>query len=277
MTGMIMRYPNGLKKALTLSYDDGVIQDIRFVEIVKKYGLKGTFNLNSGIWADKDYDDSAVTHRRLTKEKALKLYPESGWEIASHTITHPNLVGMPANACTYEILKDRESLEKDFGRIVRGFAYPYGTYNDTVVGCLKASGIVYARTVSSSYNFDIPTDWLVLRPTCHHADPKQQELTDKFVSGTPGIAPWLYYVWGHSYEFDFQDNWEILGTFAEKVGKHEDIWYASNIEIYDYVEAYRRLVSDTELKRVFNPSALPVWIEVDAKVYKIEPGQTISL
>ena len=46
-----MRFPGGLAKALTFSYDDGVEQDIRLVEILDKYGMKGTFNLNSGCYA----------------------------------------------------------------------------------------------------------------------------------------------------------------------------------------------------------------------------------
>lgn len=40
---------NGKKKAVTFSFDDGVTQDIRLIEIFNKYGLKGTFNLNSGF------------------------------------------------------------------------------------------------------------------------------------------------------------------------------------------------------------------------------------
>ena len=42
-------YPYGKKKAFNVTYDDGVLQDIRFVELLNKYGLKGTFNLNSGL------------------------------------------------------------------------------------------------------------------------------------------------------------------------------------------------------------------------------------
>ena len=41
---------NGMKKALTFSYDDGVTQDIRLIEIFNKYNLKATFNLNPERW-----------------------------------------------------------------------------------------------------------------------------------------------------------------------------------------------------------------------------------
>ena len=43
----IMLFPGKKRKVLTLSYDDGVEQDIRLVEIMKKHGLKGTFNINT--------------------------------------------------------------------------------------------------------------------------------------------------------------------------------------------------------------------------------------
>ncbi len=51
MSGIFMRFPGGRKKALTLSYDDGVEQDRRLMQIMDAHGLKGTFNLNSGEYA----------------------------------------------------------------------------------------------------------------------------------------------------------------------------------------------------------------------------------
>ncbi|MEJ0000406.1 MAG: hypothetical protein WDO13_15365 [Verrucomicrobiota bacterium] len=51
----------------------------------------------------------------------------------------------------------------------------------------------------------------------------------------------LLYVWGHSYEFDRDKNWELIEQFGAKVGGRDDIWYATNIEIVDYCEALRRV------------------------------------
>lgn len=277
MANLFMRFPGGVGKCLTLSYDDGVIQDRRLMGIMKEHGLKGTFNLNSGTYADKEYDDYHTTHRRLPKEAALELYKDSGFEVASHAVTHPFLEQLPAAECTREILEDRAAHERDYGTIVRGFAYPYGTYNDTVIAALRACGIVYARTVWSSHSFDIPSDWLVLRPTCHHGEPELPELTDKFVNQKPGSAPWLFYLWGHSYEFDFNNNWDIIEKFAAATGHRGDIWYANNIEVYDYVRAYNQLIFSADMKKAVNNSALTLWFEYDGRIYEIKGGSSLEL
>lgn len=48
-------FPGGRKKAFTLSSDDGVTQDTRLTELMRKYGIKGTFHLNSGLMGDRDW------------------------------------------------------------------------------------------------------------------------------------------------------------------------------------------------------------------------------
>ena len=137
MKKLFMRFPEGRKKALTLSYDDGVEQDIRLIDIMRRHGLKGTFNLNSGLYAPEGTVYPAGTvHRRMTQSAATALYADSGMEIAVHALTHPHLENLPREAVAYEIVRDRENLEKQFGRVVRGMAYPYGTTSDAVVQTL---------------------------------------------------------------------------------------------------------------------------------------------
>lgn len=277
MANLFMRFKDGVAKCVTLSYDDGVVNDIRFVEILKKYGLKCTFNINSGEWADRDWDDYQKTHRRMTKERAIELYKNSGFEVAAHGVTHPFLEQLPSAKCAEEIILDRRNLERDYDCIVRGFAYPWGTYSDEVVSTLKDCGIVYARTVEASHSFDIPKDWLRLKSTCHHGDPMLPELTDRFVNGDVPFGPWLFYLWGHSYEFDFNDNWEIIENFAQKVSGRDDIWYATNIEVYDYIADFNRLIFNTELTRVYNPSVRTLWFEYNWKKYSVGPGETVEI
>ena len=144
MANIFMRFPEGKKKALTLSYDDGVEQDIRLIEIMQKHGLKGTFNLNSGLYAPEGtvYPTGTI-HRRMTKKQVTELYKESGMEVAVHGLTHPFLEQLPENVCLNEVIKDRENLEEQFDTIIRGMAYPFGTYSDEVVACLKHAGIAY--------------------------------------------------------------------------------------------------------------------------------------
>ncbi|MCR5329862.1 MAG: polysaccharide deacetylase family protein [Lachnospiraceae bacterium] len=278
MAEFCMRFPGGKAKCLTLSYDDGVVNDLKLAELYEKKGLKCTFNLNSGTWTDRDYDDYTSVHRRLRLEKAQELYAHDGFEVASHTVNHPNLEKIPPVLCTREILEDRLALERDFGCTVRGFAYPFGVWNDSVIASLKACGMVYARTVWSSHSFDIPKEWLALRPTCHHEDPELMKLTDRFLNDIPRHPDAkLFYVWGHSYEFDFKDNWEIIEDFADKVSGRDDIWYATNIEVYDYVKAYEGLIFDASMTSVMNPSFTDVWFLLEDKVIQVGAGQTVKL
>lgn len=280
MTDIIMRFKDGKRKALTLSYDDGVEQDIRLIDIMKRYGLKGTFNLNSGLYKDCGtvYEPGTI-HRRMSRDEVSALYVKNGMEVAVHGLTHPFLEELPVNICLEEVVKDRENLEKQFDVIVRGMAYPYGTYSDQVIEILKQVGIVYARTVISSGNFRIPTDWFQLEATCHHKDPHLMELAVQFVEdeAVKQGKPLLFYLWGHSYEFESDDNWNVIEEFAEYMGNREDFWYATNLEIYEYIENYKRLVFSMDGTRVQNPTSQDLYLDKSGELKKIPAGQMIEL
>ena len=273
-----MRFPGGKAKALTLSYDDAVQQDVRLMTILNKYGLKCTFNINTGLFAEEGHEyPKGQIHRRMSEKEAVSLYKDSGHEVAIHALTHPFLEQLPANLVIKEIMEDRKNIERLFGRIARGMAYPFGTFNDEVVSILKSCGIAYARTVHSTESFQIPTDWLRLPATCHHNNPKLPELTDKFINDKPFGSPWLFYLWGHSYEFEADNNWELIEDFAEKIGGRDDIWYATNIEIYDYIQAYNQLIFSMDESMVYNPSAFVIYFVYNRQMYTIQPGETLML
>ncbi len=275
-----MRYPGGRSKAVTFSYDDGVVQDIRLSQIFDKYGLKGTFNINTNSlvpgkvkWAS----------RRMDEEQTVNLFKGSGHEVAVHTLNHPYLEQLPNNMAAYEVLEDRRRIEDMFGTVCRGMAYPFGfTYSadsQVTVDILKACGILYARTTSASFSLNFPTDWLRLKPTCHHKSDKLNELADKMLNENCSRTPWLLYVWGHSYEFDDDNNWEIIENFAEKISGRDDIWYATNIEIFEYAEAYKQLKFSCTGDRVFNPTCFELFFRDSraGKSYSVKPGETLEI
>ena len=278
---IFMRFPNGLAKALTLSYDDGVEQDYRLIEIMKRNGLCGTFNIPTSRYIEEGftYPPEKKWGQNITKAQATALYDQPGIEPALHALTHAHLESLPTAQVAYEVIKDRENLEEQFSRIVRGMAYPYGTYSDEAVETLRTCGIAYCRTVKSTESFALPTDWLRLHPTCHHVNPRLPELTKKFVEGNPNQAqaPWLFYLWGHSYEFERDNNWDVIETFSEQIGGKDDIWYATNIEIYDYVENFKRLIFSLDLKHVQNPTSYDFWFILRDKMIHIAPGETLLL
>lgn len=276
---LFMRYPEGRAKALTFSYDDGVEQDVRLVEILNKHGMKGTFNLNSGCYAreDKVYAPGRI-HRRMSERAITELYANGQHEVAVHSYTHPYLETLPPAVVAYEIIKDREKLESQFGKIVRGMAYPMGTFSDEVVEVLRSCGILYARTVASSESFQIPTDWLRLSPTCHHKNPRLMELAEKFVSSSGKGHAKLFYLWGHSYEFEADDNWQVIEEFTEYMsGKEDSIWYATNEEIFSYIEDYNRLIFSADATIVHNPTARTLWFLLNDKTVSVKAGETKSL
>lgn len=277
---LIMRFPGGLSKALTLSYDDGVEQDARLIDILNEHGLKGTFNLNSGCFVEEGHVwEPGEVQRVMTLRAAQALYRNSGHEVASHTLTHPFLTQLPPAVAGAEIAQDRANLERYFGCFVRGGAYPFGVYNDSIIETLRANGIVYYRTVEPTHGFSIPDDWLRLRPTCHHTDPMLMELCDQFLAQNPRKYSSLFYLWGHAYEFEEQNNWEIIERFAEKMGHHEEIWYATNIEICDYTLDFKRLIVSADGRKLFNPTARTLWIQpgLNQTVRTIAPGETLQL
>lgn len=271
-----MRFPNFKGKAVTLSYDDGVAQDKRLIQIMQKNGLKGTFNINSGLLPKE-------SGWHMTAAEALELYTSSGMEVAVHGQYHLSLANVDSAVAANDVLLDRLALEKLFGCVVKGMAYANGSYNDEVVNILKMCGIEYARTVTSTEDFEIPADWLCLNPTCHHNDSKLMDLVEAFLNVQPDpirlqkYTPKLFYLWGHSYEFDGDNNWDVIEKFAERIGKREDIWYATNGEIYAYVKAFDSLRWSADGKMVQNPSGMDVCIFCDKKEYLVKSGATIKI
>lgn len=258
----LLLFPGGKSKAFTLSYDDGVVQDRRLAQIFREHGLKCTFNLGSGLLGHQD-----IAHRpghpevdvsKVSPEEVATVY--AGHEIAGHGLYHSalNTVGSPL--AMYEIIEDKRRLEALAGQPLRMFAYPFGFYNDTVIELLRLAGYQGARTVKSTHGFAIPEDFLVWDPTCHHSDPRLMELAGQFVDG-PAIGPQLFYVWGHAYEFDGEQNWEVIERFAEFMGRQGDkVWFATNGEIMEYVTAYRRLEYSADGLMIRNPSAVDVTV-----------------
>lgn len=272
-------FPGGKSRCLTLSYDDGVEQDIRLVELMKQYGIAGTFNVNGGLFAPegKVYPEGQV-HRRMTEAQCKALYSDEPLiEVATHGYRHiaPDLL-TPVEQVN-EIMEDRKKLEQVFGRLCRGHALAHGRSGEKTQQILADCGIVYARTIKATHGFGLPKNFLEWDPTCHHTDPRLMELADKFLARRPTLPPTMFYLWGHTYEFEDQNNWEVIESFFRKVSGHGDIWYATNIQIYEYINAQRQLIFYADGKTVYNPTQIPIWYKKDGGTITIAPGATVTL
>ncbi|GMQ60164.1 polysaccharide deacetylase family protein [Vallitalea sediminicola] len=205
------------KKAVILSYDDGVTNDRRLVELFNKYNLKGTFHLNSG---------KLDTEGHLNSAEIKELF--QGHEVSAHSLTHPWLTKLTKEQIFEEMNTDKTNLEALMGHEVKGMSYPYGAYDDKTFEVLNELDIQYGRTTRSTLDFTIPKDFLKLHPTCHHS--RLDQVIDKFLEDENAQ---LLYVWGHSYEFVSEESWEQLEKLLKKLLR-DDIWSTTNIEFVRY-------------------------------------------
>lgn len=258
-------YPGGKFKALTMSYDDGSEEDRRLVALFNQYGIKGTFNLTSG-WLEHP--------NKIHRDEVKELY--QGHEIACHTYSHPTLERCPVIEIADEIIRDRKELESIVGYPVRGIAYPNGSYNQEIVTMLPYLGIEYGRIVGDTDDFNLPKDYKTWKSTCHH-NHNLMENALRFVESVKSQYLYLMYVWGHSYEFSMHNNWEVIEAFCKYVGSREDIWYATNIEIVDYMKLLDNLKFSAERNMVFNPSAASAWLSVNGEIKEIKGGKLVQL
>ena len=277
-----LRFPGGRAKALTLSYDDGAKADVRLCETLNKYGIKCTFNLVSSLVEDEN---------RMPKDFIRKEVLGKGHEIATHGEFHRGLDVARSIEGIRDTLNCRLGLEKEFGIIVRGMAFPDRTVNKTkfpeayarIRTFLEELEIAYSRTTGGDNDgFALPADFLNWVPTAHHKNPQLMQYIDTFLDTDVNAqycsrrGPRLFYLWGHAFEFERDNNWDLLDRICESLGGREDVWYATNMEVYEYIMAYRSLVYSADNSMVYNPTLKTIWFDRDGTLYKIEPGETIK-
>ncbi len=224
------------KKFLTFSYDDGVTQDVRLIELFNKYGMKATFNINSellGLDGALVRDGVKITHIKNKKEDIKYIY--AGHEVAAHTLTHPNLADVDdAAEIVRQVEQDRLNLSELCGYEVLGMAYPGGgiNYSDFAAETIrKHTGIKYARTTVSSHDFNLQDNLYQFKPSVyHHVEmDKMFEMGEQFLNLKTDV-PQIFYVWGHAYEFDIRDEWGRFEEFLQMMSGRDDICYCTNLE-----------------------------------------------
>ena len=279
-----LRFPGGKFKAVTFSYDDGCRADLRLADILTARGLKGTFNINTAHFGKPG--------GKLTPDELKVGMLDRGHELAVHGHSHiaPGIAD-PAIAI-YDALQCRRTLESTFSMIVRGMAYPdsgitrmhNGNTYENIRGFLSNLGIVYSRSLAADNNsFHLPEDFLRWIPTAHHKNGNLMNWANSFIAideaslRSANRYPRLFYLWGHSYEFDNDNNWELIEQFCDLISGKDDTWYATNIEICEYVLAFRSLVTSADGNRIYNPTLIEIFMDIDGVAYSIKPGETIVI
>ena len=230
---MAKLYPGGKKKAFNITYDDGVLQDERFVAMLNKYGIKGTFNLNSQLMQEAFSwtHPNGMQVKRLSPERAKHLY--DGHEVASHTLTHPYMHGLTDAELYRQMKSDKENLEKLFDREVRGFAVPFDYYDDRIAACAKACGFAYARKSEFSGSFTPCADAYHWKTGIYHIDPELTNFVAAFLNTQEELA--VCQIVGHSYDLDAENLWGTMELICAAISKCDDIWFCTNEELVDFL------------------------------------------
>ncbi len=223
------------KKAVTFSYDDGPTQDQRLIGLFDKYGLKATFNINSGLCEKAELLNCGPTVALVRPRIDELAWIYRNHEVAVHTLTHPMLPDLEEAEIIRQVEEDRKALSKAVGYEVCGMAYPCGGQNndDRVAGIIaRNTGVKYARGIATNHSFDLQDNLLRFTPTCAHEERETLfRLAHEFLALDPK-EPKIFYIWGHSFEFDANGNWDWFEEFCQLISGKEDIFYGTNTEVF---------------------------------------------
>ena len=272
-----LAFPDWKRKALTFSYDDAPPCDRPLVEIFNRYGMKATFNINThgrpdAVPADCERDAAGRPTCLITKSEWKTLY--AGHEIALHGARHDTYASTPWPVIVEDIYRNKQVIEAELRTSVRGFAYPCGNNSKTPEGdqILRALDVAYGRVVSPpDRKFSLPDDFLDWHPTAHH-NGGIEEIGREFLEASAASEPLLCYIWGHSFEFGGAGNWDVMERFCALMANKPEIWYATNIQICDYVTAARKLIWSVKHDSVKNPTATDIYGFIDGQPCVIPAG-----
>ena len=266
-------YPSLTTKAITFSYDDGIEQDRRVVETLNKYELKATFNVSSGLLDETEHwQTEGVVVPRLKSKDVEAVYEHH--EVACHSLTHPFLSNLEYHEKVQEILKDKMNLELLLQRNIEGMAYPFGQVDDEMIGIMKAAGLKYGRCCNDTHKFSLPNDVYRLQPTAHHDNAQMFELIETYQK-LQQCELSMFYVWGHGYEFDVNQNWEHFDAICAKLSAIKDAWVCTNAEWINYLDAIKLVRVSNNI--VTNASMQTIYFKYQEKIYELRGGEHITL
>lgn len=266
-------YPYGKKKAFNVTYDDGVLQDVRFVELLNQYGLKGTFNLNSALMENQFawVHEIGLVVKRLGRDVVKDLY--AGHEAASHTLHHPYMHDLSREGVLWELSQDKRNLEELFGEEIRGFAVPFDYYSDLIAECVQECGFSYGRISEMSHSFRPQKEYYRWKATVFHCEGCLESLTQQFLETEEELA--LFQIVGHSYDLDTEQMWEWMENIFQSISSQEDILPMTAIEMIEYLKAMERAeITETDIR---NHSDRSLWFEINGTVCEVRPCEGIAV
>ena len=263
-------YPGGKSKAFNVTYDDGVLQDVRFVELLNKYGVKGTFNLNSNLmWQEFEWThECGMVVKRLPEHVVRDLY--QGHEGASHTLNHPYMFYLSEDDVMREVAEDKANLQHIFGKEIPGFAVPFDYYSDLIAACVEKAGFEYARISEESYSYKPQTDYYHCKAGVFHLSPGWEQFVEGFFQTQEELA--VCQIVGHTYDFDAEQMWDKIEKILKRVSLDTDVACMTHIELVRYWKAMDKAIFQNGILE--NHSEMDLWFQINDKKILLHPGET---
>ena len=200
-----------MAKYFLLSFDDGTVHDRQLVELLNKYHIPGTFNLNSGlenfVW---EFEGKAVVRQKLAE--TVEQY--RGHEIASHSLTHPRLDQLPPSRLRREVEEDCAALRACFSLKDIGFGVPFTVCGEREIRIIRRF-VRYIRLSEYADSFALPRDPYHIPIHALYNDPDVREKIAAFAES--GMEDALFVLAGHSYELEFLDHWAYMESLLQYI------------------------------------------------------------
>ena len=271
---MIKRlYPYGKKKAFNITYDDGVCQDIRFVELLNRYNIKGTFNLNSELMYQQFewVHENGMVVKRLPADAVKNLYHNH--EAASHTLTHPYMHDMSESEIMHQMQQDKENLEQLLDKKICGFAVPFDFYSNVIADCAQKCGFEYARCSEERFSYTPPENYYWWAAGVFHMNPQFEQFVNNFFESEEELA--LCQIVGHSYDLDAENMWETMENILKRISEDSDVISMTNIDIVRYLKSMRSAVITENF--VENNTDTELWFEINSSIVAVKPHTVLNI
>ena len=227
-------------KFLVLSFDDGTVYDERFVELLDRYQIPATFNLNSGLDDFVWYCDGHPIRRPRLADKP-QIYQNH--EVASHTLTHPWLTSLSDEELIDEVSQDADNLSRIYGREIVSFGVPFDACTEREIGLIRdCTPIKYLRLsqMKPKYDFSAPEDPYHFEINALYQEDDIFEQLKAFAENERETS--VFIIAGHSYEFELSGHWGYIEELLRYIRSLE------GVETVTFGEAARRLFDDKTTK-----------------------------
>ena len=205
-------------KFVCLSFDDGTIYDLKFIDLLNKYNLKATLNLNSQlfdfVWY---YKESPI--KRLDLNLVKDKY--RGHEVASHSLTHPYFSSLKEDEVIKEVKDDILNLSNIFGYQVVGFAFPFHDQTEQNIQTVKNNvNVSYIRYSYLTDDF-MPKDRYHVPINALYDDIDIYEKLTRFKEDKNENG--LFLIAGHSYEFEMKNDWNKIEDLLKYLSSDKEL------------------------------------------------------